>query len=1743
MQNRVESRSSVLPFTILLLLLLLAALPAAAEPLANMQISPFDGAAELELDRTPPRPATPGANGAPELRTAGVTLAGRAPEGVTLLVESVGVTGDLPTVADNDFTRIDEAIQALALLGDGTTVRLVGTFDWSEPNAYASWEALDHAVLAPPGVADVTIRASALGEAVIQGPGEVADPSVYYEGFLLLWGGTYRGWTIENLVVRGFDWPIGCFWSATGDFDDLTIRNNRIEMSPDAPGSFTGPVGEPWQNVALHLSFGKNQTIAGNEIVVPGDGSGDATDPLNPQVAATVVLQSNSSGGNYYDGLRIVDNLIRVTGAPAAIPERIYGIWENGGSHQSNIEVSGNVFRNEHPDNDPALNFQRGFRVTSHSSATSTVTYANNRVEGATIGIGWLEYSSPVAPRATVYPVVVEGNTLLGNQIGIWVFTDDLGTPTAPRMSKAIVRYNRMAGNATGLRDDDAEVMAENNWFGCSEGPGGAGCDPAVYSGTAGFFDVDPWLTFGIELGAPSVEVGSPVAATATVTGNSVGADLGAIPFPVAEVAFTGVKGTMPSPVATADGTAVSSFTGAAVGIGTATAALDNATASAQLLVTQGGTVVVQAFSETGGTPTPADNDYTRINEVVQLVADGSTVELVGTFDWTEANAAASWAAGSDGVLATGDDYAIAAPANFQGVTIRAATLGGAVIQGPGDLPGVNLEGFLGMWAGSYDGWTVENLDIRGFDLGIGMFFSGGTFNGVTIRNNRIELPADLNATVAPADVNQNIAIHLAFGGNQTIEGNEIVLAGDGVSDTAGNARAASVALQSNTSGGNGYPNLRIADNLIRVTGAQSADPEWIYGIWENGHAHLSNIDIVGNVFLNEDPGNDPLLNRQRAFRVTSHSAALTGSFVTYADNWVEGANIAIHWLGDTYTINPPATVEPVLLTGNTLLGNGTGVWVHTDGTTELNSKAWLRYNRIFGNGIGVRSDTAWVRAENNWWGCNAGPGGAGCDTAVAAGGGVLDADPWLTLGIALEAPGVEVGATIPATATVTGNSAGAALGPIPFPVTDIGFAGVRGTMVSPVATADGTAVSSFTGTAVGVGTATAALDNATASAQLLVTQGGAVVVQAFSVTGGTPALAENDYTRINDVVQLVSDGSTVELVGNFDWTEPFAALSWERGSDGVGGTGDDYAIAAPGNLQNVTIRAAAPGGAVIQGPGDLPGANLEGFLGMWDGSYVGWTVENLDIRGFDLGVGMFFSTGAQFDGVTIRNNRIELPADLNATVAPDDVNQNIAIHLARGVNQTIEGNEFVLPGTGVSDTAGNKKAASVALQSNTHGGASYDGLRIVDNLIRVTGAQSADAEWIYGIWENGHAHASDLEISGNSFLNEAAGNDPLLNRQRAFRVTSHSSATTTVSYADNRVDGANIGIHWMGDGYAMNPPATVLPVLLTGNTLLGNGTAVWVHTDGTTALNSKATLAFNRISGNGVGVQSDTALVLAENNWWGCNAGPGGTGCDTAVVTGGGVLDADPWLTLGIALGSANLQLGDSTAVTANLRMNSDGADTSAGGFLPDGVPVAFGATGGTVDPAAGLTLQSLAGSTFTAGALPGAFAVSAEVDGQLVSTPVALFAPDADLSAALLPELQVVTDGGAVAWTATFGNGGPTAATGVGISLAFAPELVGVAWTCSAAGGAVCPAASGVGNVTASVDLPSGGSLQYAASGSAPVPFAGVLAVTATVTAPPTISDPDPANDVAVATVRSPALFDDGFESGDSSAWSGSL
>ncbi len=489
-----------------------------------------------------------------------------------------------------------------------------------------------------------------------------------------------------------------------------------------------------------------------------------------------------------------------------------------------------------------------------------------------------------------------------------------------------------------------------------------------------------------------------------------------------------------------------------------------------------------------------------------------------------------------------------------------------------------------------------------------------------------------------------------------------------------------------------------------------------------------------------------------------------------------------------------------------------------------------------------------------------------------------------------------------------------------------------------------------------------------------------------------TPSATDNDYIRINEAVQLAQDGTTITLNGTFNWVEPFAAASWALGSDyRTGGifTDDDYGVLAPLDLNNVTFTASSLGAATIQGPGDLPGANLEGVLQFYaGGNNQNWTISNMRFLDFDNAIGYYFNGGPTsiYNGTQIINNYILTARDLNATVAPTDVNQNIGIHFSFGTNQTISGNTIEVHGDGISDTANNLFSTEVAMQSNTSGGNAYDGLQITNNTIRVLNAQNnANPQVVLGIWENAHGHLSNINVSGNQFLNIAGGNNPAVNLQRAFRVTSHSSATTTVTYANNTVEGANLGFQWItGSNFAGNQP-----VRLTSNVIRNNATGVLVQSQGL------ANLKYNRIVGNSTaGVNNVDGVVDAENNWWGCNFGPGAGGAGCAGTANGtiGTVDANPWLVLRTSATPNSILTGGNSSISSNLNFNSNNVDTSGSGSVPNGTPASFAGTLGTVAPPTGTTTSGVTGTTFTAGISAGSGNAATTVDGQTVNAPITI-------------------------------------------------------------------------------------------------------------------------------------------------------
>ena len=409
------------------------------------------------------------------------------------------------------------------------------------------------------------------------------------------------------------------------------------------------------------------------------------------------------------------------------------------------------------------------------------------------------------------------------------------------------------------------------------------------------------------------------------------------------------------------------------------------------------------------GSFTAANNNYRILANAIGCVQENQTITLNGSFDWTETNAAAEWAKGTnakvgDGigtVTGNGDNYSITPPASVNGVTITSSA-GSTTIQGGGDLAVTSLETFLFLnskTGSSFKNWTVSNLILKGFDVSIIADHVDGpadVADNMKITGNEFHIPADLNASAAAADNFQNIGIHYVYGKSIEISSNKFFIDGTGVSDDANSKYSVTYAIQSATSGGAAYDGLKIINNEFTVTGAPDAtQPAAIKGIWENGHNEGAEITISGNKFTNDTPANTADKNRQTAFWVTSRSGAKN---VTYQNNEVTGYSEGIAWLGGSYTGNTPPDyntgANPVIVSNNIFNATGKGVVVRkSGGSTNTGSPAKINSNSFIGSLTFdiVNEGTGATDASCNWF--------DGGELLSSTGGGSIVATPKLTNG------------------------------------------------------------------------------------------------------------------------------------------------------------------------------------------------------------------------------------------------------------------------------------------------------------------------------------------------------------------------------------------------------------------------------------------------------------------------------------------------------------------------------------------------------------------------------------------------------------------------------------------------------------------------------------------------------------------------------------------------------------------------
>jgi hypothetical protein len=270
-------------------------------------------------------------------------------------------------------------------------------------------------------------------------------------------------------------------------------------------------------------------------------------------------------------------------------------------------------------------------------------------------------------------------------------------------------------------------------------------------------------------------------------------------------------------------------------------------------------------------------------------------------------------------------------------------------------------------------------------------------------------------------------------------------------------------------------------------------------------------------------------------------------------------------------------------------------------------------------------------------------------------------------------------------------------------------------------------------------------------------------------------------------------------------------------------------------------------------------------------------------------------------------------------------------------------------------------------------------------------------------IWQG----ATAAVIDGNTYLGKGAGD----HLDYGIEVENGGVATITNNTISN-----NTGLTLAGEDSAGILVTTYYgggsQATITGNTITGNTGAIVagycvgidnpVGSGCTGPDTSVVTAHFNRITGNGTGIASAAPFVDAENNWWGCNYGPGagGAGCPGATNGTNGTVDSNPWLKLTTAASpSSGLTIGDSSTVTSKLTTNSDNVDTSGSGNVPNGILASFTPTGGTLSSPTDTTTSGVTDTTFTATTF-GIGGVSTLIDGQTVNAPIDVNSPCINVS-----------------------------------------------------------------------------------------------------------------------------------------------
>jgi hypothetical protein len=424
------------------------------------------------------------------------------------------------------------------------------------------------------------------------------------------------------------------------------------------------------------------------------------------------------------------------------------------------------------------------------------------------------------------------------------------------------------------------------------------------------------------------------------------------------------------------------------------------------------------------------------------------------------------------------------------------------------------------------------------------------------------------------------------------------------------------------------------------------------------------------------------------------------------------------------------------------------------------------------------------------------------------------------------------------------------------------------------------------------------------------------------------------DYTSINTAVATEPSGTTFDVKQGV-YMEDVTIPDTKFNDVLLGAQATNDARSRSGNNESEVVGGfnVLAAGTTIDGftirDNDGPGIATDFF----DASY---TILNNIIKNNVLGI-KFETKFTQPS--TVRQNLIK-DNNTTGTSSGNGLLSSMSIN-----NTTIDDNEFSghnvrginifgtpnsqLTVTDNSDDAGGfeiQNAGSVEVSNNT--------------ITNVSNSAGSDALAFF--------NGTDTTINDNTISNP--GDSGVILEQMA-NVTNEGNTITGADVAIE-VAGGVAGLTITGDslknnntGVRVSGSPSNASVEITGNTIVNNDNDGLLVEDG--GHTGSVEFHFNRVVGNGgnsgVENQDTNDDVDAENNWWGCNAGPGvsGQGCDGVE----GDVAFNPWLVLSIEANPTTIKKKTGTSdITASLLVNSDGNEPSGNNF-PDGTTVTFAA------------------------------------------------------------------------------------------------------------------------------------------------------------------------------------------------------